>query len=63
MTQRLLNEQSHLCAVSTTSPVTDPQLVTIFLERPDPTHISETVFLPTVTLLSIPQYNVVGDVT
>ncbi len=53
---------SYLCTVSTTSPVTDPQLVIVFLERSDPTHICETVFITTVTLLSITQYNIVGDV-
>lgn len=55
--------QTYRCTVSTTSTVTDPQLVAVFLKRPDPTYISETAFITTVTLLSIPQYDILGDIT
>lgn len=53
----------YLCAVGTPCTVTRPELVAVFLEGPDPTYIREAVFITTVTLLSIPQYNIMGDVT
>lgn len=48
---------------STACTVTRPQLVAVLLERPDPTHIREALLIATVTLLSIPQYDIMGDVT
>lgn len=68
MQQKMLVRHKHtssiyyLCTVSTTSPATCPQLVTVLLKRPDPTHINEADFITTVSLLSIPQYDIVGDV-
>lgn len=53
----------YLRTVGTACTVTCPELVAVFLEGPDPTYISEAIFITTVTLLSIPQYNIMGDVT
>lgn len=53
----------YLCTVGTACTVTCPELVEVFPEGPYPTYISEAVFIATVTLLSIPQYSVMGDVT
>lgn len=54
---------SYLRTVRTTCPVTGPQLVTVLLEGPDPTYVSEAGFITTVTLVPIPQYDVVSDVS
>lgn len=56
-------QELYLHTVSTPCMVTRPELVAIFLIRPDPTYISEAVLITTVTLLSIPKYDIMGDVT
>lgn len=56
-------QKMYLHTVSTPCTITRPELVAVFHERPDPTYVSEAVFITTVTLLSIPQYDIMGDFT
>lgn len=55
--------KAYLCTVSTAGAVADPQMVSVLLERPDPSNVGETVFVTAITLLSITLYHIVGDLT
>lgn len=54
---------ANLGAVSAASTAAGPQLVSVLLVRPDPADIGEREFIAAVALLSVPQDDVVGDVT
>lgn len=54
---------AYLGAVSAASTGAGPQLVSVLLERPDPSHIGERVFIAAIALLSVTKHHVVGDVT
>lgn len=54
---------AYLGAVSAASTAAGPQLVSVLLERPDPSHIGERVFIAAIALLSVAKHHVVGDVT
>lgn len=56
-----VQKQPYLWTISTTSSIAGPQLINVFLKRRDPTNVGETLFVSTVTFLSIPQNNKMSD--